>query len=243
MTTKMLLFNLMFPLGSILHWAYIRFSACKKSTIAIEDGTIQVVARNYEEYNSDKELLKNSLEVIVGPFRETKTNSSKKLSWESALITRRLTLISIKTFIMNTLIKLLVMLLFTVLFVVHHATVQPFSKPVLNHVETCSLVMLTIICVLNVIPAYNYAYSLSASPFSETVIKIFLHIETALSLIFPAMIGVCVLLLLFIRFLELIVWIGRIIVKTIYLCMRRTFSRFNSTKGGRSVTKITCVLQ
>ena len=228
MKSKMFLFFLTFPLASILYWAYIRFHDYKKARIEIRDDMIHADTRIDQGNTSERKLLKNILEVIDGPFRETKTASDKKLSWESVLIGRKLMLIFVKTFIMNTFIKLLVMLLFTVLFVVHHATMQPFSNPILNHVETCSLVMLTVICALNVIPAYNYTYPLSAAPFSETASKIFSHIETTLRLIFPAIAGLFVLLLLFIRFMQLIIWIGRKIFMIIYICVRHTFLQFNN---------------
>ena len=224
MTGKMLMFNLMFPPASILYWAFIRLCTNKKSRINLSNEATEATVRTDEKHSLEKEILKQFLEIMEGPFRETKTTPDKKLSWECVLITRRLILIFVKTFIMNTVVKLFVMLFFTVLFVMHHLTMKPFPKPILNHVETCSLMMLTVICALNVIPAYNYMYPFSASPFSQNLVQIFLKIETTLRFIFPAIVAFFVILLLFIRLMQLIACMTRKIVMIIYFCIRRISS-------------------
>ena len=136
-------------------------------------------------------------------------------------MTRRLVLLFTKAFIMNTVVRLLVMLLITILFVVHHVKVQTFQSNILNHTETGLLLMLTVICGLNILPAYNYMYPLSFSSFSRSLLEVFANIKMTLPLIFPVIAGFCITVLVFIRLLQLIVWLLSLMFRIIFICIQK----------------------
>ena len=129
-------------------------------------------------------------------------------------------MIFVKAFVMDTVVKLLLMLLLTIVFLAHHAHVQPFATTILNYMETCSLLMLTIICGLNIVPAYIYTFPLSASPFNGNLIKASRNIETALTLAFPMIMGFCLLVLLTLRLLQSIIWLCKVIYRMTSHCWK-----------------------
>ena len=107
------------------------------------------------------------LSVLLGPFRKRKgpnnvsSDAYDKLPWESIFIARRLILIGLHTLITNPVTRLYIMLAFTVVFLLHHTLILPFSSQMLNHAETCSLLFLTSLCAMNLLPAYVYVYLLT----------------------------------------------------------------------------------
>ena len=226
MKSKMFLLSLVFPMASVLYWLYIQDDAYKvlKSQSSNKVG---VTERPVKDGSWETKTLRQLLEVVEAPFRESETSAADKtfkISWESILVTRRLVLLFAQAFIVNTLARLLTMLLLTIFFLMHHIKVQPFSHPILNYVETGSLFFLTTICALNIIPAYNYAFPLSASEFSRKFIEVFMKIETALTLIFPATAVCCITILLCIRLFQFIVWFCVALLRIICFCLKRKTS-------------------
>ena len=166
---------------------------------------------------------KDVLQIIEGPFRKlnvyTHQDKAYRLPWETVLIGRRLVLIVIKTFVINTFHRLCLMQFFMNLFIVHHIYARPFSNNSLNKIETISLSMLSIICFLNLIPAYNYAYPVHNYDHSEATIQIFKIIETCLNLIFPFLIGIIVVIFSGIRIFQFIFWLCGWFVRSIRFCI------------------------
>ena len=220
MSIKMFVLLLVFPFAAILYWIFAR-----KRTGNNLSAHVAVTENPGEEENIQNELSKELLNVIEGPFRKSepqKTDNSRRLPWQSVQIARRLVLITVKTFLVNMVVKLFVMLLLTAFFTIHHLKVQPFSNSILNHVETGSLLMLAVICGTNILPAYNYMYPLSVSPFSRELIGTFTNIETTLVLLFPLAVGCCLTVLLCVRFVQLIFWVYLTFVRMIRACVRLT---------------------
>ena len=219
---RMFVLALTLPLAAILNWLYIQLSVYLHHGTTL-DNNFSINERPEEESSWQEKMTNELLNVIVGPFRKVESwtlmVNNHKLPWESILIGRRLILIVIKTFLFNTVIRLYLMLLFTVLFLIHHVKVQPFSNTGLNYVETGSLVMLAAICGLNIIPAYNYMYPVPVSPFSKGLIQTFSKIETALMLIFPAVIGFGLTALVSIRIFYFIFQLCKAFVRIIRSCM------------------------
>ena len=168
------------------------------------------------------------LEIIEGPFRiknhHCNTEKNYRLSWTSILIGRRFILILIKTFLINTFARLFTMLLCTIVFLIHHIYVKPFSSSLLNYIETLSLFMLTAICLLNLVPAYNYAYPNDSYKHIKDVIQILKDSETVLNLVFPALVGILVAALICIRIFQFIFWLCLCFVKLIRFCTKYKLS-------------------
>ena len=79
---------------------------------------------------------------------------------------------------------------------------NPFSRNLLNKIETFSLLVLTGICFLNLIPAYNYAYPSIINAHFVSVRQIQLQTETVLTLVFLFLIGLYASILIIIRILQ-----------------------------------------
>ena len=211
LSTKKFLLCLLFPLPAICYWLYI---CCKNARKESED--ITVLDEGVEEV----------LQIVEGPFRTlniSKKEKNYRLPWESVLIGRRLVLIFLKTFIVNTFLRLSLMLFCTILFMIHHIYTKPFSSSLLNNIETVSLSMLNIVCFLNIVPAYDYAYPTYLFVHAQGVLQVLNVIETALNLLFPSIFGLVVAILISIRIFQFIFWLCRCfvrLVRLIPLCTR-----------------------
>ena len=195
-STRTFIICLVFPLPAILYWLYIKIFKQSEVEEAGRDWTIRD--------NGIREIL----EIMDGPFRRSKDNNKHRLSWESVLIGRRLVLIFIKSFVLNTFVRLSLMLLCTILFSFHHISVKPFSSGILNNTETLSLLMLIVVCFLNLVPAFDYTYP-SFYVHVQDLIRVQKQTESVVTLIFPYMLGLCVATLILIRIFRLLFWLGR----------------------------------
>ena len=140
------------------------------------------------------------------------------------LIARRLILTSIRAFIINTAVRLLFMLFCTNLFLFPHVYTKPFSSNLLNKVETLSLSMLNIICVLNLFPAYNYSYPMFSYEHTQNFIQMLKSIETALNLIFPSIAGLVLVIFFSVRIFQFIFWLRQRFLRLISFCKKYKFS-------------------
>ena len=202
---------LLFPLPTICYCLYIRLWCHQKKNTEISD--LGFINQN------DKEVL----EIMEGPFRRSNchgTSCDCRLPWESALIGRKLLLICIKTFVANTFVRVFFMLLSTVLFLAHHIYIKPFSSKSLNNIETVSLLMLTVIGLLNMPPAYNYMYPPHSYDDIQSIFRALKNTETILNLVFPFIVTLFVTILVCIRCFQLIFWSMRRFVRIIRRCHR-----------------------
>ena len=104
MTIKMFVLLLVFPFATILYWIFAR-----KQTGNDLDAHSAVTESPGEKENIQNETSKELLSVIEGPFRKSeplKICNNCRFPWQSVLIARRLILITIKTFLFNTVVKL-----------------------------------------------------------------------------------------------------------------------------------------
>ena len=212
LSIRALFLCLFFPTAAICYWLYICI-LCRQ-----EDQRVSKDQRRIDAKHVD------ALKILEGPFRKTicsHSTSSYKLPWESVLIGKRLLLIFLKTFLTNTFIRLSLMLLCTILFLAHHIYVKPFTSKFLNSVETVFLLMLIVIGLLNMLPAYNYAYPSYSYDSIQGIFRVLKAVETAMNLAFPFTVLFIVTILLCIRGLQLIVWLWRHFVKMIRLCCTR----------------------
>ena len=212
------LLSLLFPLPTIVYFVFIRICYPKDS---IEGSDMR--GENITESIKDKNI-NELLEVLEGPFRKyngTDISCNYNLPWESILIAQRLVLIITRTFLADVLIRSYVMLLFTILFLVCHIYIQPFSGKLLNYIQTISLTMLVTICALNTVPGYIYMNPLNVSSYTQEMSETFNRIETILILVVPFVISLCIVVFLSIRILQLVHLIVIILIKLICLCCKK----------------------
>ena len=200
--------SLLFPLPTIFYWLYNCHKNARKLT------------ENEPVLNEDVQEI---LRITEGPFRKINhchRRSGRRLSWDAILIGRRLVLIFFKTFVLNAFLRLMIMLICTHLFLLHHIYTKPFSSNFVNNVETVSLSMLHIICVLNLIPAYSYSYPTFSYDHNKDAIQTLNLIETALNLVFPVLVGSVLAILAFIRIVQFVIWLCCLFLRLIRFCCK-----------------------
>ena len=211
LTTKQFFLCLLFPLPAICHRLYNRRNNARKDV------------EHEKVMNQDTQDI---LDITDGPFRKLNdcdNEKSYRLHWESILIGRRLVLIFIKTFVINTFFRLSLMMFCTVFFLVHHIYMKPFSSNLLNNIETVSLLMLNAVCFLNLIPAYDYNYPLYSYDHTD-VIEILQTIESRMNVAFPFLAGVVVAFLIFIRIVQFMFLLCGCFVRLIRFCVKHKLS-------------------
>ena len=77
---------------------------------------------------------------------------------------------------------------------------------------------------MNLFPAYNYMYPTYSYDQTQDLIQVLKTIETVLNLAFPFLIGATVAVLLCVRILQLIYWIGQCLFTFIQFCSKYKLS-------------------
>ena len=125
-----------FPLPLLLYWAYSYLSRATQNTV-LEDSCCSELSRNSVE------------RVLYDSFKRPGNGGRLLLCWESVMIGRRLILIVLRSFISEPMLRLLIMTLFSVLFLLHHAFAQPFRDGIANILETISLMSVVVLAAIN----------------------------------------------------------------------------------------------
>ena len=105
-----------------------------------------------------------------------------------------------------------------ILFAFHQIYVQPYSTKVLNNIETVSLLMLIVICIVNTVPGYIYVNSLFVSWYVQHLLTTLRKVETALLLIAPFIVGLCLCAIVVIQILQFLYWMFKICTGVISFC-------------------------
>lgn len=92
---------------------------------------------------------------MQGPFRRPNDQDGDRgtLYWESVLIGRRLILLSVHSFIPNAMLRALLLAVSCELMAIHHFVKKPFQHITANRVESVSLVVLSIMAIINLTKA------------------------------------------------------------------------------------------
>ena len=203
--------SILLPLPTVLYWMFTKICLRKDNADRVEDAPLDQNTREM-------------LNVLEGPFRKyhgTSKSNNYKLPWEAVLIARRLILITMRTFIDNVLLRLYLMQLSMIMFAFHHSYVQPYSSKVLNNIETVSLLMLIVICIVNTVPGYIYMNSQFVSSNARYLLITLRKVEKALLLIVPFIVGSCLCALIVIRILQFLYWMFKICTRVIRFCFKR----------------------
>lgn len=109
---------------------------------------------------SEKEVNRDVLEVIHGPFCPPSRRNKGTLYWESVLIGRRFVLLACDTFIANDMLRVACMTCACFLMTLHHMVKNPYRDPLANKAETLSLSALTLIAAFNLPKATMLSFGL-----------------------------------------------------------------------------------
>lgn len=138
-------------------------------------------ASKIAQSKEDLIYLRHALLVLDEPFRRRKTDIGF-VTWEAMLIFRRLVLVIIRTFSINPITRLYLMLFPLLLFLVDHIRVKPYKSRFLNWTETISLVLLCFLSAVNLFWAYSYFTDIS---FTQTMLVLsdaFFYLEAIILL-------------------------------------------------------------
>ena len=209
LSAKKFALGLLFPLPTIFYWLY----NCRKYA--------RKLTENEPVLNEEVQEI---LQITEGPFRKINhchKRSDRRLPWDAILIGRRLVLIFLETFVLDAFLRLMIMLICTHLFLLHHIYTKPFSSNFVNYVETVSsLSMLHIICLLNLIPAYSYTYPTFSYDHNKDAIQTLNVIETVLNLVFPILVGSVLAILACIRIVQFVIWLCCLLLRLISFCCK-----------------------
>lgn len=134
------------------------------------------------------------LNILQGPFKDYRWG----VCWSGVLIGRRLVLILLYTFVNDTLIRSLCMLLTCFFILLHHVHVQPYKNIQGNIAGTTSAAVLVTLGSINLVRAGFEAAEYTPTGPNASLMKIFDEIENTMMLWFPTgVMSFIVLLLLF----------------------------------------------
>lgn len=122
------------------------------------------------------------LNVLNEPFRKFEINK-KRLIWEPVLISRRLLLASITTFIISPITKLYIVGLMLVLFTIHDYITKPFTQQNLNSIQFISMMVLILLAILNMFWAYSNDIDVKRNEELNLMGEAFLIIELIILLV------------------------------------------------------------
>ena len=144
-------------------------------------------------------LLEAILRVIDFPF--TDKHEQHKINWESILIARRLVLILIFTFIPYLTLRNILILIMCVIMILHSACANPYASNLVNKSEIISLLILTILCLINTLIAFSHETNSHLQGYLRSFPEIFSWTETLLLDILPGAILIMVTTIIVLRLL------------------------------------------
>lgn len=141
-----------------------------------------------------------AMRILQGPFKRNGCG----LCWAGILVGRRLILILLFTFVNDTLLRLLAMLLVCSIILLHHVDVQPYKDMPGNIAGTVSAAALVTLAIINLVrAAFEAAEYHPTGPYA-LLMRIFTEIETTLLIWVPLAVVALISLLCVVRFIALL---------------------------------------
>ena len=129
------------------------------------------------------------MEVLQAPFRPPNDGDQGTLHWESVLIGRRLILLSFHSFISNAMLRCLFLAVACQLMAIHHIVKSPFRSSTANKIESTSLVVLSILAIINLIKATLLSSGITPEDENKFYIEGMQWFELAVMAILPALLS------------------------------------------------------
>ena len=154
-----------------------------------------------QDYSSkdNYNLLEAVLWVIDSPF--SGKHEQQKANWESVLIVRQLALILIFTFIPYPTLRNILILIMCVIMVLHSACANPYTSNSVNKCEIISLLILTILCLINSLVAFSHETNAHLQGYLRHFPEVLSRTETLLLDILPGAILFMITIMIVIRLL------------------------------------------
>ena len=151
---------------------------------------------NQSELSSECQAVIN---ILQGPFKDAETKLFGPTCGQGVLIGRRLILVLLFTFVNDTLIRMLCMMLVCFIILLHHVHVLPYKDTRGNIAGSASAAALVIVGGINLVRAgFEAAEYVPQGP-NSMLMQVFEHVENTLMLWLPACVMALVLLLLFLK--------------------------------------------
>ena len=145
--------------------------------------------------------------VLQGPFKDKDSSWMGLQCWAGVLIARRLVLVLIFTFVNNTLVRILIMLVASFFMMLHHVHGQPYKDFRLNIAGSISVSAMMLVGGINLVRAgFEAAEYIPQGP-NSSLIKVLQEVEDCLMLWFPLAIF-CIVVLALILKISALVWIS-----------------------------------
>ena len=147
------------------------------------------------------------MEVLQGPFRPPNDGDQGTLHWESVLIGRRLVLLSFYSFISNAMLRCLFLAVACELMAIHHIVKRPFRSTTANKVESISLVVLSILALINLIKATLLSSGINPEDENKFYMESMQWFELVAMAIVPALLSLLAVFAILSHILRLIVFL------------------------------------
>ncbi|XP_074621543.1 uncharacterized protein LOC141880068 isoform X1 [Acropora palmata] len=154
---------------------------------------------------------KDLLEVLHGPFRQPKYNDNGTLYWESVLICRRLVLLCCHAFITNSMFRLICMSGACIVIMLHHVIKSPFRKSIANRCETASLLILTMMAVINLSKATLMSFGITIDGPAKSYLEVLDWFQVCVLAFVPSMLAVFLVIAVLSQFCRLILFLPKAI--------------------------------
>ena len=174
---------------------------CQEESYLQDSLSQQSSATSGQDYVSrdHNSLLEAVLTVVDFPF--SGKHEQHKVNWESVLIARRLALILIFTFISYPTLRNIFILIICVIMVLHSACANPYASNLVNKCEIISLLILTILCLINSLIAFSHEANSHLQGYLRHFPEVFSWTETLLLEVLPGAILFMIITVIVIRLL------------------------------------------
>ena len=176
-TAREFLFASFFPLPFLLYWAIFRRKQICDNTES-------------QEQNKERAAV---MRVLYGPFRPPTDGQRGSLHWESVLISRRLILILLFTFIGDASIRLMLSTVVCLFVALHHILWNPYKDSKANKLETVSLITLVIFGLFNTVRATFITAGVRHRGPIKTYIDALNWIQVSILLVIPVVLIIAVI--------------------------------------------------
>ncbi|XP_044177522.1 LOW QUALITY PROTEIN: uncharacterized protein LOC122959940 [Acropora millepora] len=184
-----------FPLPFLMYWSL-------RKVFLTRSNTSRVTQNN-----------KDLLEVMHGPFRQPKDNDNGTLYWESVLICRRLVLLCCHAFITNSMFRLICMSVACIVIMLHHVIKSPFKDCIANRSETASLLILTLMAVINLSKATLMSFGITIDGPATSYLEVLDWFQVCVLAFVPSMLAVFLILAVLSQLGRLIVFLSKAIFR------------------------------
>ena len=184
-----------FPLPFLMYWSL-------RKVFLTRSNTSRVTQNN-----------KDLLEVLHGPFRKPKDNDNGTLYWESVLIGRRLVLLYCHAFIINSMFRFICMSVACIVIMLHHVIKSPFKDTIANRSETASLLILTVMAVINLSKASLMSFGITIDGPATSYLEVLDWFQVCVLAFVPSMLAVFLVVAVLSQLGRLILFLSKAIFR------------------------------